>query len=180
MKQNFSLKKLIQLIASNKRSLLQKLMTLVFLSSFIQVHAQINPESDNEQENTIDEAAPLKIGDELYGGCGTIFYLDRTGQHGLVCVEGSGPSNWDDARAECQTIMTCHEMGWRLPSKKEMNLMAENLYNVGQMGNGSYEVYYWTSTGGNNDGTAWVVSDNEGEDVYDMEKEHFFYAILEF
>lgn len=77
----------------------------------------------------------IKIGSQ-YGG-GIVFYVDHTGQHGLIAaksdMEGSSPGiaamkglseglfNWPDAIAACRKSETGGFRDWILPDKEQLN-----------------------------------------------------------
>ena len=61
-------------------------------------------------------------------------------------------ANWDDARLYCFSLNIDGKIGWRLPTKEELNEIYES-------DNDFQKSYYWSSTEG--DGrTAWL------QDIY--------------
>lgn len=57
-------------------------------------------------------------------------------------------ANWDDARLYCFSLNIDGKIGWRLPTKDELNQIYES--------NNDYEpIWYWSSTEGNGS-SAWV------------------------
>jgi hypothetical protein len=65
----------------------------------------------------------LKIGDEWEGGI--IFFLDDTGQHGLIVspTDLSGTADWDEAVQACNEYNGGNKEDWRLPSIEELQLL---------------------------------------------------------
>ena len=92
----------------------------------------------------------LAIGQSYQGG--KIFYIDSTGQHGLIAAseDHNGYLNWNDAMSYCADYTVGQYNDWFLPSKYELNLLYENKNAIGGFGGG----YYWSSTESDN-GYAW-------------------------
>lgn len=82
---------------------------------------------------------------QSYGG-GIIFYIDGSGQHGLVSapIDQSTFANWESAVELCDNLVLNNYDDWRLPTYEELNLMFENLHlkNIG----GFAQYTYWSST----------------------------------
>jgi hypothetical protein len=80
---------------------------------------------------------------------GIIFYLDSTGQHGLVCApinQNSTPYQvW--ANSICEDLILNGYSDWYLPDFNHFQLMYNNLHlqNIGQF-TGNYLPFYWTTT----------------------------------
>ncbi|MFT5164794.1 MAG: hypothetical protein ACI8P3_000017 [Saprospiraceae bacterium] len=98
----------------------------------------------------------IKIGDTHEGGI--VFYVDETGQNGLVCSKKIlGKMNWVDAKAKCKTYEGEGYTDWSLPSKLELNLMYDNLNEKGIDGI-EWGLLYWSSTERDDD-YAWSFLD---------------------
>jgi hypothetical protein len=83
----------------------------------------------------------LKIGQKHQGGI--IFYLDNSGKHGKVCIDGAlGLFDWDSAMEECQNLNLNGYADWYLPTKNDLNL----LYNQRHVIPVLNYVYYWSSS----------------------------------
>ena len=110
-----------------------------------------------------------QIGDASFGGI--VFYVDETGQHGLVVApedlhsyndDVDGFYNWYEATEIVVEIEVNYYDDWRLPSQDEFDI----IYN--EIGYGSEDFYnlagfdghnYWTSTINPNDSSsAWQIA----------------------
>ncbi|MFZ4525834.1 MAG: DUF1566 domain-containing protein [Chlorobium sp.] len=87
-------------------------------------------------------ASAVNIGDE-YGG-GIVFYVDGTGQHGLVAAKADFQEemNWDDAKSACESLVSNSYSDWFLPNKEQL----KRLYNMRSIVGGFSDNYYWNST----------------------------------
>ena len=91
----------------------------------------------------VSSAATPKIGDE-YGG-GIVFYVDHTGEHGLIAAKADlpGPNfTWDNAKKACANLVENGYSDWYLPSKDELNKLFYAKSTVG----GCAGYIYWSST----------------------------------
>ncbi len=105
---------------------------------------------------------------DTYGG-GTIFYVDSTGQHGLIAAKADMPGHsvgeaeghfiWDDARAACQNLVAGGYSDWFLPDKEQLNQLHLKKNVVGGFPGGI--VHYWSSSEISEEG-AWCHYFNEG------------------
>jgi len=93
------------------------------------------------------------VGDR-YGG-GIVFYVDGTGEHGLIAATSNENINqieWLDAKNACDVKDDGTYSDWRLPTKDELNLMYTNIGNGASGSNkgiGNFELdNYWSSTEG--------------------------------
>ena len=91
-----------------------------------------------------------KIGDN-YGG-GIVFYVDNSGQHGLIAAKADVPGHssgkldgeftWLDAKKACDNFV-CDGFGdWFLPNREQLNELYQQQSVVGNFA----ENYYWSST----------------------------------
>ncbi len=112
-------------------------------------------------------AAEPKIG-ESYGG-GVVFYVDGTGQHGLIAAkkdatghsEGKeeGVLNWYDANVAANAFVDGYS-DWFLPNKEQLNQLYVNRNAVGTM----IDTYYWSSSESDvNNG--WVHNFSSGQQI---------------
>ena len=98
-------------------------------------------------------AAPVahEIG-EQYGG-GIIFYVDESGQHGLISAKSDIPGQsagkpegyftWDDAKSQCDKLVRNGYSDWFLPNKKKLNHLYLQKSVVGGFVDGAF---YWSSS----------------------------------
>jgi len=91
----------------------------------------------SQESNGTSSGAKHYVGEKYLGGI--IFYIDKTGQHGILAGEKDLPmADWDYANKEC----SAEGEGWRLPSKDELKMLYNNKDIVG----GFVKGYYWSST----------------------------------
>ena len=94
---------------------------------------------------------------EKWGG-GIVFYITLDSLHGLIAeTQYQGESNWYNAqdlinKATNHSIEGKNFTDWRLPTKKELDLMYKNKYLFGFASDN-----YWSSTEDVNN-VAWVIS----------------------
>lgn len=87
--------------------------------------------------------SPYFIGQSIFGGI--IFYIDPTGQHGLICAPNDqGVNNWSTAINVCDDLVLNGYMDWRLPAINELVLMYNNLHLNNQGNFGTFRGY-WSS-----------------------------------
>lgn len=81
----------------------------------------------------------VQIGQELGGG--VVFYVDATGQHGLITAKADlrDHYNWVMAKVTCDALGD----GWRLPTKDELNQLYINRAVIGSFNSNNC---YWSST----------------------------------
>ena len=80
---------------------------------------------------------------ERFGG-GIIFYVDSSGQHGLIADSSDQKdANWLDAINECKELRDGGYTDWRLPSLEEIELLYTQSTLFGSL---SYGSFHWTST----------------------------------
>lgn len=86
-----------------------------------------------------------RVGEQQDGGI--IFYVDATGQAGLVAATEDEPNTyvWNDATTVCQTN---RGQDWFLPSRTQLTLLWTNRYAIdSDDANGGFaNVNYWSST----------------------------------
>ena len=94
-------------------------------------------------------AASPKIGDSLGGGI--VFYVDGTGQHGLVVAKTDmtghstgkeeGVMNWYDSNTAANAFVDGYS-DWFLPNKQQLHQLYLNKSAIG----GIVDTYYWSSS----------------------------------
>ncbi|MEM7105661.1 MAG: DUF1566 domain-containing protein [Bacteroidota bacterium] len=105
----------------------------------------------------------IKIGDKAHGGI--VFYIDHTGEHGLVCAEedlGLSDRGWFSASRVVDSYTEGGFSNWRLPSLEELHLMYEHLHEKGL--GGFVDHLYWSSTEVSFHG-AWVLDFENGREL---------------
>ena len=100
-------------------------------------------EKADNYKNTKLPNSQFSIGQSYLGGI--IFYLDNTGQHGLITTKNdiSSSSKWQDAIKLCERYQGG---GWHLPTIYELDLLYDQKDIVGGFSTGTY----WSSTEGKN------------------------------
>ena len=94
-----------------------------------------------QKEKVIEKSIKLKVGQKHQGGI--IFYIDNTGEHGLVCMTiDQGKYNWDEAMSICEKLNMNGYSDWYLPSSDELRKMADNSKLISGIVCGRY----WSST----------------------------------
>lgn len=91
-----------------------------------------------------------KIGDS-YGG-GIVFYVDNSGQHGLIAAKADVPGHspgkldgeftWQDAQVVCDNLVYNGFSDWFLPDREQLNQLYQQQSVVGNFA----ENYYWSSS----------------------------------
>ncbi len=92
----------------------------------------------------------VSIGEQYRGGI--VFYVDGTGQHGLVAAnedmrghssgKDEGYFTWSDAKAACNRLVSNGYSDWFLPNRWQLNQLYLRKDDVG----GFADNYYWSST----------------------------------
>lgn len=92
---------------------------------------------------SINSFAQKHVIGEKFGG-GIIFYVDSSGQHGLIADSSDQKdANWPDAINECKALRDGDNSDWRLPSLDEIELLYAQKKLFGSL---SYGSFHWTST----------------------------------
>jgi hypothetical protein len=90
---------------------------------------------------TYCKADSISIGSTGPGG-GIVFYIDKSGIHGLEAQRAdAGVFSWDSA----MEAASAYGAGWRLPTLTELNLLYKQNTVVGIYG-GTFADTYWSST----------------------------------
>jgi hypothetical protein len=102
--------------------------------------------------NELSLLTNVTIGTNYAGGI--VFYIDGTGQHGLVCAPyNQGDFQMPTALSICSNLNLNGYSGWYLPSLGELLNMRSSL-GIGAFPNG----VYWSSSPGNISWTFWAVT----------------------
>ena len=117
------------------------------------------------------KAQAVQIGQHYAGGI--VFYVDESGQHGLVAASSdiSGMYNWRNAKKACTaynvTIGDQTYDDWFLPSKDELNELYKNKDAVGGFANhySSIPAIYWSSSERDTD-RIWFQDFTDGGQFY--------------
>lgn len=127
----------------------------------------------------LSSAAVIRIGDSSGGG--VVFYVDRTGQHGLIASRSDiaghsetypeGYFTWEDAKAECASLNENGYTDWYLPNKSELN----KLYFQRSVVGGFMIDTYWSSTPSTAD-VAWLQAFVDGSQ-WDHGKPGYAYRV---
>jgi tetratricopeptide (TPR) repeat protein len=99
----------------------------------------------NEARAQADEAArrEAEISIGAHHGGGIIFYIDGTGQHGLIAATADqGTGNWDHAVQLCRDYRGGGYADWYMPSKDQLN----TLYSQKELVGGFEDNLYSSST----------------------------------
>jgi hypothetical protein len=99
---------------------------------------------------------------QQYGG-GIIFYVDESGQSGLIAAKSDIPGpyfTWSDSKAACKRFVSGDYRDWRLPTKDELN----KLYFKNSVVGGFADSYYWSSTENGADNAWSQYFGNGGQD----------------
>jgi len=116
--------------------------------------------------STLSSAATPKIGDSFNGG--VVFYVDGTGQHGLIAAKADmtgssgkaeGFFNWYAAKMAASTFIDGY-CDWFLPNKEQLNQLYINRSSVG----GILNTYYWSSSESDSN-KAWGQDFSNGEQL---------------
>ncbi len=111
---------------------------------------QMKAEEPGDMVSQVPPAVKVKIG-EFYCG-GIVFYLNATGQHGLIAAKADmqghsegkeeGYFTWSDAKVACHNLVSNGYSDWFLPNKDQLNLLYLNENAVGDF----VDKFYWSST----------------------------------
>ena len=84
----------------------------------------------------------IQIG-QPYGG-GIVYYVDASGEHGLIASteDLTGEADWEEAMEACREYRAGGYDDWRLPTDEELNLLYEARDQVGEM----VRFSYWSAT----------------------------------
>lgn len=135
----------------------------------------------------------LKIGD-LYAG-GVVFYIDKSGEHGLVVEKGSPyPKSWDIAKNMAKPNLNGFS-GWHLPSVNEMNKLIrstkENGIGIGYLYSEQFleeqknrSMFflptYWTSKAKDNSSAFWIDITTGNIDYSLKSNKRFYVSVRKF
>ncbi len=104
-----------------------------------------------------DKPTPKFAIGQLYQG-GYIFYLNGTGDHGLIVYFKDLPNlNWESAQKKCSNFKSEGYDDWRLPTKDELNRIYQARTYIGIYSKSKY----WASTEANKD-AGWAQNFKDG------------------
>jgi len=117
--------------------------------------------------SSLSSAATPQVG-ESYGG-GIVFYIDSTGQHGLIAAKSDmtghsdgkqeGELNWYDAKTAANAFAEGY-CDWFLPNREQLN----QLYLQRSVVGGIVDTYYWSSSESDVN-NAWVHNFANGKQL---------------
>ena len=116
--------------------------------------------------SSLSSAAAPKIGDSYNGGI--VFYVDGTGQHGLIAAKddmtgssgkAEGFFNWYGAKVAANTFTEGY-CDWFLPNKEQLNQLYIHRSALG----GILNTYYWSSSE-SDAGKAWAQDFSNGQQL---------------
>jgi hypothetical protein len=108
-------------------------------------------------------ASAVQIGDEYDNDHrhlgGIVFYVEGTGNHGLVASKADLQRYmyWAEAKSACENLVSNSYSDWFLPNKEQLNRLYINRSAVG----GFSAYFYWSSTEVNAD-LAWSQTFTNG------------------
>ncbi|MFH1097444.1 MAG: DUF1566 domain-containing protein, partial [Candidatus Desantisbacteria bacterium] len=107
---------------------------------------QVSTSPEEDKAVSSKPAVSHTIG-EYYGG-GIVFFVDDSGQHGLIAAtkDQSTKAKWNNAVKICASYRGGGYSDWYLPSREELNLLQKQRNVVGGFAN--ERIYYWSSTEG--------------------------------
>ncbi len=76
---------------------------------------------------TTDDGPIVNIGDKVHGGI--VFFVDRSGKHGLLCQEEDFDKlmSFSEAQGACESSTHGGKNDWRLPTLDELSMVYNNL-----------------------------------------------------
>ncbi len=111
---------------------------------------QILAENQGDSVSQVPPAVKVKIGEYYCGGI--VFYLNNSGQHGLIAAKADiqghsdgkeeGCFTWADAKTACHNLVSNGYSDWFLPNKDQLNQLYLNESAVGDF----VDKFYWSST----------------------------------
>jgi hypothetical protein len=146
-----------QIIESNKTDELQIVEPVI-----IENDSNDISEPENNIEISTDNISITK--GKYYEG-GTIFYIDDTGKHGLLCsknLSGQQGNNYEEAENLCNNYISGNFKDWYLPSIDELMLLYSQKKSINFLKSDVYSFYsssteYKLWNGGN-----WILDFNDG------------------
>ncbi len=106
----------------------------------------------------------VQIGSNYAGGI--VFYVDGTGQHGLVAAAADQGKDvrWEEANQTVRNYRGGGFADWRIPSKAELNALWQQKSVVGGFRYDDLAIY-WTSTDGGQDNhnNVWLQNFSNGD-----------------
>lgn len=138
------------------------------LGDSIKLQNQQSQSSDSSQQK-----GNFAIGDEYAGGI--IFYIDDSGNHGLVASDTDirGTRSWDEAMRACNNYKKNGYSDWFLPNRDQL---AELYLRRSVVGGWVPNNAYWSSSESDIPGCAWLQYFSTGSQYRNFPKNALFYA----
>jgi len=121
--------------------------------------------------STPDLSSAVTVGEKRYGGI--VFYVDKSGEHGLVAAKeniaghsrGMAAENftWYDAKTACTTFESNGYHGWRLPNAWQLS----QLYLQRNLVGGFNNHFYWSSSCEDEE-NAWYLYFHSGDQNHEV------------
>lgn len=130
----------------------------------------------NQQGQSSDSSqhqGNFAIGNEYAGGI--IFYLDDSGNHGLVASDADirGTRSWDEAMMACSNYKKNGFSDWSLP---DVNQLAQLYLRRDVVGGWVPNMAYWSSSESDIPNCAWLQYFSTGSQYKNRGKNYLFYA----
>jgi hypothetical protein len=118
-------------------------------------------QNNKQKEKVIEKSIKLKVGQKHQGGI--IFYIDNTGEHGLICLEHDlNNFDWYSAIEACERLKKNGYVDWYLPSRDELMLINTQKRKL----NLKFEFLgYWSSSEKNDSVASYFVFSNNNYGV---------------
>ena len=137
--------------------------------------AKTKTEKEQDPVSAVNNSK-IAIGQKFQGGI--IFYVDETGEHGLIAATADlKQTTWYEAKRECNQYRGGGYNDWYLPNQDELN----KLYKKKKVVGGFIDHYYWSSAE-KDDSDAYLqyFSGTGGAQVGNKNMEYFVRAIRAF
>jgi hypothetical protein len=131
---------------------------------------KINDSNNNLQSNTemptdniVNDNLNIEIGKYYQGG--TIFYIDDTGKHGLLCskiLSSEVGNNFEEAKSLCDNYISVNFKDWYLPSLDELKLLYSQKKSVKFLKSNVHDVVSSSTKYQLWDGGNWALDFNDG------------------
>lgn len=105
----------------------------------------------------------IAIGKYYEGG--TVFYIDNTGKHGLLCskiISGQEGNNFEEAKKLCDNYISVSFKDWYLPSIDELKLLYSQKKSINFLKSNVYELISSSTKYQLWDGGNWALNFNDG------------------
>jgi uncharacterized FlaG/YvyC family protein len=125
----------------------------------------VNDMSSNikSADDNVKDNLNIKIGKHYEGGL--VFYIDNTGEHGLVCskiLSGQEGNNFEEAKNLCDNYISVNFKDWYLPSIDELKLLYSQKNSIKFLKSDIYELVSSSTKYQLWDGGNWALDFNDG------------------